>query len=74
MALALALAIVGGLLTVIGTVGFLMEARIGLWEPRVLFCLHTLGLVALGAAAVLFLTSRIRKLEDKLGQMDKRPD
>ena len=72
MLLAKTLAVVGGVLTLMSTLAFLAEARIGAWEPKAAFCLHTFGLVVLGASAVLPLLHRIRALESKVEQAENR--
>ena len=65
------LAVVGGVLTLISTVGFFAEVMILPWEPRALFCLNTLGLVVLGVAAFLSLVRRIERLDNKVEQAKK---
>ncbi len=72
MVYTLILGMVGGALTVIGTAGFILEGRVDAWEPKALFCLHTLGLMVLGLAAVLSLMRRIGRLENEVEQAEKR--
>ncbi len=68
MVYTLILGMIGAALTVLGTAGFIMA---GTFDPWV-FCMHTLGLMLLGLAAVLSLMRRIRRLENELDQAEKR--